>query len=501
VTNGATVSVVNGAGTTIAANPSSTGSITVDGANSTLLAGNTLTLGQNNGISPLLKITNGGTVLVGLTSSPLSSGGFAIGAQGDVSFSIGSQSATQTPVVSTTDALMLGGSIQLKNTGNSSGAPNAYLPNIFYPLIASNSINLTGPVLSVSNVAFQASSNSYIYNVNNLQGAAHAAFVIPQISAGNGDQVFLFPTYLQTSNGGVLGVQVVDNSSATSILSSIKKFVSNLKTEGLIVQAIGGLESVLALVPQLAPIGGELLAAEPELLALGKSLQNVPNPPDPPPSLPTLAPGGQISSQLALTINSLLQNQFEVAGLFNRMLAYPDEIQTDIAAFNVPGAYSLLSQFELDEAELEPLLRTDATLASSLPDLLNAAGFQDVSVSQADLSSYLKSLGSQGFPSEELQIFEELGLTPTEIQDLANSLGELDLTGASLSLYSSFDQLSQIDTSIAEELPDLLQQNAVPEPSSLAIFGSGLFILTMYRRRKARASIVPSGNTKAARLL
>jgi hypothetical protein len=180
--------------------------------------------------------------------------------------------------------------------------------------------------------------------------------------------------------------------------------------------------------------------------------------------------------------------------VFNAMFGYPSEIQSDITAGDVPGAYSLLSQFELDEAELAPLLATDATLASSLPNILNAAGFQDVSVSQADLSSYLQSLGSQGFPSEEVQIFEQLGLSPTEIQNLANSLGDLNLAGAPLSLYSSFDQLSQIDTSIGGELANLLQQNTAPEPSSLAIFGSGLFILTipvLYRRRKARASIVP----------
>ena len=83
--------------------------------------------------------------------------------------------------------------------------------------------------------------------------------------------MFLVPTYLQTSNGGVLGVQVVDASSATSVLSSIKNLVSNLKTAGLAVQAIGGVESVLGLfVPQLAPVASELLVSEIRIARPGK---------------------------------------------------------------------------------------------------------------------------------------------------------------------------------------------------------------------------------------
>jgi len=78
----------------------------VDGTGSTLIAGGALTLGQNSGPAPLLSITNGGTALVGLMTSPFSSGGgFAIGANGDVILNV---AAGQTrPDITTTGALRI----------------------------------------------------------------------------------------------------------------------------------------------------------------------------------------------------------------------------------------------------------------------------------------------------------------------------------------------------------------------------------------------------------
>ena len=194
VTNGGTVDASTAGSTTVALSPGSKGSISVDGIGSTLLTGNILALGQNSGTSPLLNITNGGTVWVGAVGTPLASGGgFAI-SNGQAIFDIRSGHSTGiagTPDISTTGALQLGGTIQIITDGTS------FTGDTFIPLVDSSSVNLLGAnnQVSIGSRSVDPITGDYVYPITNLQGGANANILIPQ-SAN------LAPTLAQQSIGG-----------------------------------------------------------------------------------------------------------------------------------------------------------------------------------------------------------------------------------------------------------------------------------------------------------
>jgi PEP-CTERM motif len=161
-------------------------------------------------------------------------------------------------------------------------------------------------------------------------------------------------------------------------------------------------------------------------------------------------------------------------------------METNLQQGDLPGAYSAFTGVQLEEWEIDQLLQPDATLYADVPGLLAAAGFGDVTVSPADLNAYLQSLATNGFPAQEVQIFEELGLSIQDITELADQLGDLNVNGGPFSLYDSLLEVSEIDSEISDTLPNLsVVPTNVPEPSSLAILGSAVIGFLMRRRRAA----------------
>ena len=184
VTNGATVSVTNGAGTTIAANPGSTSSSVSVSNGSTLIAGGTLTFGQNTGSSSFLNINSGGSALVGLTQAenPLGiAGGLAMSGTANMIFNIGA--GQQTPdIVALGGSLQLGGTIQVQTSSGTT-----FTANTFIPLMEGSTINLDNlggsvafgvPLVDPNGLAIITSGN-YTFDLTSQSGRVMAELLVP----------------------------------------------------------------------------------------------------------------------------------------------------------------------------------------------------------------------------------------------------------------------------------------------------------------------------------
>jgi T5SS/PEP-CTERM-associated repeat protein len=169
ITDGASVNVVTGAGTTLVPG----GAISVDGSGSTFSAGNTLSFQQGPGPSPILNVTNGGTVVVGSPSDLPSGGGLVLGSTSTLAFNNVGFGQSGADII-TTGALQLGGTIQIQSNGLSAGTR-------FVPLIESSTLNLSNgaTTLSLGARSTDPTTGDYIYPIMNLQGGTTASFLIP----------------------------------------------------------------------------------------------------------------------------------------------------------------------------------------------------------------------------------------------------------------------------------------------------------------------------------
>lgn len=175
----------------------------------------------------------GGSVLVGLASSPLgASGGLAVGANGDLIVSAsGSQTA---PDIITTGALQLGGTLQVDTSSTN------FTMNSFIPLIESTSTNL-GNSITVASTTYDAGTGDDDYSVDNSQGTLIATIDTPALA--NGEQ--LVPALEQSNGQNILGLNAVN--SCASILNFNGGSVSVSTPTGITLLAafspVGGVNS------------------------------------------------------------------------------------------------------------------------------------------------------------------------------------------------------------------------------------------------------------------
>jgi len=214
---------VSASGITVGNQAGSTGAISIDGHGSTLTnVGNyanigvqgtgsvsvtngavfstsSLTLGNSSsGGAGTLSIQSGGTVLVGLASSPLGpGGGLAIGGGGSLVLSF-QPGAASTDIV-TTGSLQLGGLIQVETSATT------FTANSFIPLMQGSSINLDtlggkvafgAPLINplTGAAVMDPTTGDYEFDLTNQQGTAVAEMLVPQ------EQDMLVPEVEQTSN-------------------------------------------------------------------------------------------------------------------------------------------------------------------------------------------------------------------------------------------------------------------------------------------------------------
>lgn len=232
----------------------------------------------------------------------------------------------------------------------------------------------------------------------------------------------------------------------------------------------------------------ELYEFEAELIAAAQVVKN-PLPPGADPPLPTITPEGIISPQIAAEINETISNMQLGITLTENIEEDIVGINTDGTTSNVADAGSLESQAEADLSSLQATASEVSALFKLLEGELNAAGLPNFTITQADLASYINQIETNGFPSNELEFFADLGLTSADIDSALSDLQGIDLTSVPLSLYSFFDATSQ---AYADASVGVL---SVPEPVSLVLLGPALACLVFasisesrYRRLNPRKS-------------
>ncbi len=527
VSNEATVAVTNGAGTIVAMNPGSNGSmISVSGAGSVFAAGNSLTLGQAPAISPLVDITYGGLLQVGSPTAGLGAGGgLAMGSNATLSLAI---SPGQTvPDVLTTGALDLGGIIQL--TASSTIFPS---PNGFIPLLQGNSIDLVSglPNGVPSAPGITTSPTTSVYTFTDQQGGLVSVMVPKLTPLSNGTPDWLVPEVLQTNGTEYFGVQEV---TPMTLLTAQQKqndanlsAVSNALGQALgiytftestgVVDAVGGYLGLFAGSPgaaalfsqqvlgnaglflassgagftcvvggpvgcflgvsaALATLGGVIysdLAADP----YDSDYRQVFVPPTIPPSpTPLTETCSSLDATAGATPSVLAQQDADLYALYVTSNRYQ-------SALSAGDSASATLQAATFQSYLTPLAGAEQSTGadlSCLSDELGSAGIGAQLLTAQEESDALADLETQSLaPLEE--VFDGLGFTDAEIEEL---LAAAETDPPSLPTET-------LDQSLDDAAESLGQSTSVPEPGSRLLFVSGLIgfvVSSMARHTRPRA--------------
>jgi hypothetical protein len=262
--------------------------------------------------------------------------------------------------------------------------------------------------------------------------------------------------------------------------------LAGLVTGGALLGA-GTAASVLAIAqPELAPF-----LVQDEVTALEAGWAILPTPagfpafnPGIDPPLPAIAPGGIVSPALAANFNEVIASQPFAASLVNDLSSLSAAISGAVAQNDLSTTYALQNEYLAVLQLLENLASQLGTDFSALLADMKAAGIPDVPLTQSELQAYIASLEANGFPSQEITYFEDLGLGPDQMNAITSELATLDLSGAPTSLYAMLTDTADLYFQLAN-LPEG-PGTSVPEPSSTALVGFGLIGLPLLLRKRAR---------------
>jgi lambda repressor-like predicted transcriptional regulator len=152
------------------------------------------------------------------------------------------------------------------------------------------------------------------------------------------------------------------------------------------------------------------------------------------------------------------------------------------AISNNQDATSSIQNYKDALNSLSQLSSQNSAVYQTLKSEMDAAGL-NLSFTLTDIQNFLNSVLTTGFPPDELTVFNELGISPSEILAI---LMALDPTDVPTSLDAAFDQLASTESQIAAGFA------TTPVPAALPLFATGLGamgLLGWRRKRKNTAAI------------
>jgi hypothetical protein len=255
---------------------------------------------------------------------------------------------------------------------------------------------------------------------------------------------------------------------------------------GVAASAIG---TGLLAFPATAPLGIEMLDLEGFLLVQSQFLGKAPGANsltpfvDPPITLPKVSPTGPLTATMISNFSQLFQNMALEVNYIANLTQLASQIQ--LAASKNSDATAFIKAYDSNLNLLGQFSRQDVALLSQLKSELDAAGLH-LQINQSDVQAFLQSLRTNGFPSAELTIFADLGLSP---DDILKALQALNLSGVPLSLDGLFDGAISTETTIAHHV------TATPLPATLPLFATGLGAIGLFGWRKKRKAAAATSVT------
>lgn len=205
------------------------------------------------------------------------------------------------------------------------------------------------------------------------------------------------------------------------------------------------------------------------------------------PTAPSIATDNLIAPSDISAANGLLQ---DLASSIGAIRALDTSLNRQWTAAN-QGEFSFaVLQSNYINSTIIPSLQTAMNSAeANLAEI--TSGFTDVNITAAQVESFVADVNANGFPQEEIDVFNLLGATSSEIDAALMTLNFADFSvqpvySMATDGFQNLQSLVQFTTPFAQSVAD---DAPIPEPSTIILFGIGaLGIIGMgYRQRKKAA--------------
>jgi hypothetical protein len=319
----------------------------------------------------------------------------------------------------------------------------------------------------------------------NLFGSVSAANQVFQASV-TGNYV-LNVTANVTGTQGLTAAQQFYNNVVIGLADGLSSSSKGLYAAGAALSAIGAATLVPPPNPAFNPaLGVELFEQQATMLAQAKYLSNAKTGQepyvDPPLNLAPVGPTGALTANMIAAFQQIVQNINSESALVSTLTQLGNQIKA--ALDGNQDATSLIQQYINNGISLKNLSIGTAALYTQLQAALDAAGL-NTTIQQADVQSFLQSIIANGFPQEELDIFSQMGVSPS---DILSALQGLDLGTVPTSLDAALLDATSIQNLIAADTSSV---SGVPEPSTWAMMLLGFAgISFMAYRRKSKPTLI-----------
>ena len=255
---------------------------------------------------------------------------------------------------------------------------------------------------------------------------------------------------------------------------------TELRDLGLDLSAIGAPLMLVGI-----PAGAPLVLAEADLLGASQTLGNFKQLPlltDPPLILPPMTPNGKFTQAIVTDFQQLLDGEFKLEGAASSLQESLQEAENLINSGSSIGSGLLEMEIAQERSALSILSGAQGSLFSKLRSDMVASGFENIPLSQADISAFINELSVNGFPSIEVSVLQEMGFSAGQITDILDQALAADISNTPNSLFAVLSQAADVHFDIAAT-------TAVPELSTWAMMLLGFAGLGFAGFRRSAISV------------
>ncbi len=193
-------------------------------------------------------------------------------------------------------------------------------------------------------------------------------------------------------------------------------------------------------------------------------------------------PSAGVPDVLANLVNQDLGATAQEEGYLRAAANSLDRVSGALNAGDPASADKQLQAFQNFSNEASGAAALDSALEQKLFDTLRADGLQDITFGKSDVAAFEQGLLDNGFPSDELDLFEQLGLSPATINEFLLELSTVDPTTVPGSLFDIISQDASLNSAIAELAGPAEGTTPVPEPGTILLFVAAIAVMWGYIR-------------------